>query len=87
MAKKTVFEDGYNHYSHKHKVKITFMLSEAHRAALDDLMMVLGETNLSEYIRTQIFRPYYSLNKKQKQQLEELKKLRIDEQASCSKRP
>lgn len=79
MTKKITYLQGYDHYSHLRDIKITFMLNEAERAALDDLMAVLGEKNISAYIRTQLFKPYYSLTEQQKQQLRDVRAFRENE--------
>lgn len=79
MAKKIRYIDGYDQYSHRRDVQVTFLLNAAERAALDDLMAVLGVKNISAYIRGQMFGAYEGLTREQKRQLREVREWRARE--------
>ena len=71
-GKKIIYVQGYNHYNHKRKVKITFMLNQCEHECLSDLMSVLGVGNMSAFIRGQIFRAYSDLTAEQKRMMAEV---------------
>lgn len=73
MSRRTTYIPGYDHYSHKRNIRVVCMLNQAERAALDDIMAVLGQTNISRYIRSQIFLSYHTLTRQQKRQLREVR--------------
>ena len=76
MGKRIRYIDGYEHYGHRRDIQVIVRLNEAERAALDDLMAVLGQTNISRYIRSQIFLSYHTLTRQQKRQLREVRQWR-----------
>ena len=76
--KNVVYVNGYNHYSRHREIPIHFTVNEAEKAALDDLIAVLGVTNLSAFIRGQVFKAYDELSPEQRQQLQEVAKWRAD---------
>ena len=73
-----VYIDGYNHYNRHRIIPIQFFVNEAEKAALDDLIAVLGVTNLSAFIRGQVFKAYDELSPEQRQQLKDVAKWRAD---------
>lgn len=79
MARKVKYADGYDHYSHRRNVQVTFLLNEAERAALDDLMAVVGARSISSFVRSQLFRAYRGLSREQKRQLREVREWRAKE--------
>ena len=76
---KIVYCSGYDHYSHRRTIQITFFVNEAEKNALDDLMAVLEEKNMSEFIRGQLFRAYEGLTAEQKERLAEVAEWREKE--------
>ena len=80
--KKIVYIDGYDHYSRKRNIQLHILLNQAEYYALQDLMAVLKENDLSKYIRAQIFKPYQSLTAEKKKQLEEVAKWREKEDSN-----
>ena len=60
---------GYDHYDRHRDILVTFKLNEAEKAALDDLLAALEVTNLSDFIRHQVFRAYNDLTPDQKARL------------------
>ena len=79
MARHTYYIPGYDHYSHRRNKRIVCVLNECERAALDDLMAVLGYSSVSAYIRAQLFRPYNTLTRHQKRQLRDVQSFRSQE--------
>ena len=73
-----VYIDGYNHYNRHRIIPIQFFVNEAEKAALDDLIAVLEVTNISAFIRSQIFKAYNELSPEQRQQLKDVAKWRAD---------
>ena len=71
--------DGYDHYNRRRTIQLHILLNEAENNALQDLMAVLGEKDMSKYIRNQIFKPFQSLTPEQKQQMAEVAKWRLKE--------
>ena len=76
QKRKVVYADGYDHYDKHRTVQVIFLVNEAERAALDDLMAVLGVKNMSDFIRGQVFRAFNDLNAEQKTQLKEVRQWR-----------
>ena len=83
-GKRIIYVEGYDHYSHRRRVKITFMLNESENECLRDLMSVLHVSNMSAFIRSQIFRAYRDLTPEQKQQLTDVATWRASERR-CDK--
>ena len=79
MSRRTIYIPGYDHYSHKRNIRVVCVLNQAERAALDDLMAVLGVKNISAYIRGQMFGAYEGLTREQKRQLREVREWRARE--------
>ena len=79
MRKKIQYISGYEHYGKRRDIQVIFRLNEAERAALDDLMAVLGARSISGFVRGQLFGAYNGLTKRQKQQLEEVRRWREGE--------
>ena len=76
---KVEYIDGYNHYGKKKTIQLTFFISEAEKAALDDLMAVLEVKNLSAFVRGQAFKAYNSLTPEQKEKMREVAEWRSTE--------
>lgn len=76
MGKRIRYIDGYEHYGHRRDIQVIVRLNEAERAALDDLMAVLGVRNMAAFIRGQMFRAYGGLTREQKRQLREVREWR-----------
>ena len=76
QKRKVVYADGYDHYDKHRTVQVIFLVNEAERAALDDLMAVLGVKNMSDFIRGQVFRAFNDLSAAQKGQLKEVRQWR-----------
>lgn len=79
MAKRVKYVEGYDQYSHRRNVQVTFLLNAAERAALDDLMVVVGARSMSSFIRRQLFGAYEGLTREQKRQLREVREWRARE--------
>ena len=79
QKRKVEYIDGYNHYGKKKTIHLTFFMSEAEKAALDDLMAVLKVKNLSAFVRGQAFKAYQSLTPEQKEQMREVAEWRAAE--------
>jgi len=77
--KRTIYINGYNHYSHRRNITMRFLVNEAEKRCLDDLMAVMGVRNMSAFIRAQIFRAYRDLTPEQKQQLADVAQWRASE--------
>ena len=73
-----VYEEGYNHYNRHRDILIVFKVNEAEKAALDDMLAASGVTNVSDFIRGQVFRAYGDLSAEQKEQLKEVAKWRAE---------
>ena len=82
MAKKLriVYEDGYDHLSHRREIKVTFFVNESEKAALDDMMAALEVKNQSEFIRNQIFGAYKTMTPEQLRKMAEVAAFRTEEQ-------
>ena len=76
----TIYADGYNHYSHKREIKVTFFLNESEKAAFDDMMAALEVKNQSEFIRNQIFGAYKKMTPEQLRKMAEVAAFRVEEQ-------
>ena len=77
--KRTTYIDGYDHYSHRRNILMRFLLNEAEYQFLFDLMSVLHITNMSAFIRAQLFRAYRDLTPEQRQQLTQVALWRSNE--------
>lgn len=73
-----VYEDGYNHYDRHRNIPVVFMLNAAEKAALDDMLAASGVTNVSDFIRGQVFKAHKELTAEQKEQLKEVAKWRAE---------
>ena len=82
MAKKKriVYMDGYEHLGHNRTEAIIVYLNESERAALDDIMAVLEVSNISAFVRNQIFCAYKYMTPEQLQKLAEVAAFRVEEQ-------
>ena len=76
---KRTYIPGYNHFSHRRNISLRINICLAEKYALDDLLTVLEVTNVSNFIRTQIFHAYSHLTPEQRQQLDDLASQRADE--------
>ena len=81
--RKIVYRDGYDHYSHRRTILITFFVNESEKAALDDLMAAMEEKNMSDFIRRQVFRAYETLTPEQSKKMAEVAEWRKEE-AACN---
>ena len=81
MAKKRriVYVDGYEHLGHNRTEAIIIYLNESERAALDDIMAVLEVSNISAFVRNQIFSAYKYMTPEQLQKLAEVAEWRAEE--------
>ena len=77
--KKVEYLEGYDQYKTKKDIAITFYVNEAEKAALDDLMAVLGVKNQSAFIRGRVFGAYNELTAEQKARLAEAREWRAKE--------
>ena len=77
--KKIIYADGYDHLSHRRYVTVIFRLNEAEKAAFDDMLMVLGVTNQSEFIRNQVFAAYKTMTPEQLRQMAEIAEWRVED--------
>ena len=68
--------DGYEHYGHRRDIQVVVRLNAAERAALDDLLAVVGARSMSSFIRRQLFGAYEGLTREQKRQLREVREWR-----------
>ena len=71
-----VYEEGYNHYDRHRNIPVVFMLNEAEKAAFDDMLAASGVTNISDFIRGQIFKAHKEMTPEQKEQLAEVRQWR-----------
>ena len=71
-----VYEEGYNHYDRHRDIQIIFKINAAEKAALEDLMAASGVTNVSDFIRHQIFKAHKDMTPEQKEQLAEVRQWR-----------
>ena len=76
---KRTYIPGYNHFSHRRNISLRINICLAEKYALDDLLTVLEVTNVSNFIRAQIFRAYRDLTPEQKQQLADVAAWRLSE--------
>ena len=83
--KKVIYADGYEHLSHRRDIKVTFFVNESEKAAMDDMLMVLGVTNLSEFIRNQVFAAYKTMTPEQLRQMAEIAEFRSEDALLNSK--
>ena len=81
MAKKRriVYVDGYEHLGHNRTEAIIIYLNESERAALDDIMAVLEVSNISAFVRNQIFSAYKYMTPEQLQKLAEVAEWRTED--------
>ena len=73
------YEEGYNHYDRHRDIQIVFKVNAAEKAALDDMLAASGVTNVSDFIRGQIFKAHREMTTYQKEQLAEVRQWRREE--------
>ena len=76
--RKVDYIEGYDHYDKVRTCQVIFLLSEAEKACLEDMVAASGFPNISAFIRKQIFKAYNDMTPEQKQQLREVAEWRKD---------
>ena len=71
-----VYEEGYNHYDRHRSIPVVFLVNAAEKAALEDLMAASGVTNISDFVRGQVFKAHREMTPEQKEQLAEVRQWR-----------
>ena len=72
QKRKVEYAEGYNHYDKHRNIQVIFLVNEAERNLMEDLVAVSGVGNLSDFIRGQVFRAYGDLSAEQKEKLKEV---------------